>query len=275
MGDFLVREGEMKFSKPIARAVLRDIRLSFGARGLFAFLWDLPARWRPNIKHLAGMGMEGKDAIRSRLRELEAVGAIRIEPIRNEADGTVAGRRWVIVAADRWAIEFPLRMTNAGIPEKRVFRESVEPIGGRSAHKVNHEQGYPKNEAASDRPNEEKNAAADFWKKTAKRRRKRASGIVTWCEDDDDMALRLESTFSLEEISSAIALATAANRSSVPGVVQEFLEKMQLKQRAAAEQQRLLAGVQAKFHDEISKSASAIAAGELVLEKIRHRKKRE
>lgn len=43
MADTLVRVGEVAFSKPIARAVLRDSRLSFGARGLFCFLLRIPA----------------------------------------------------------------------------------------------------------------------------------------------------------------------------------------------------------------------------------------
>ena len=41
------REGEINYAKPLARALLRDSRLSFGARGLFAYLWDLPAH-RPS-----------------------------------------------------------------------------------------------------------------------------------------------------------------------------------------------------------------------------------
>jgi hypothetical protein len=49
------REGEVNYSKPLARALLRDSRLSFGARGLFAFLWDLPGGWRTNTAHLASI----------------------------------------------------------------------------------------------------------------------------------------------------------------------------------------------------------------------------
>lgn len=86
MSDLLVREGEIEFSKPIARAVLRDRRLTFGARGLFVFLWDLPKGWRPNVEHLSRMGPKGKDAIRTKLKELQSVGAMRIEAIKG-ADG--------------------------------------------------------------------------------------------------------------------------------------------------------------------------------------------
>ena len=95
MADYLVREGETEFSKPIARAVLRDGRLTFGARGLFTFLWDLPHGWRPNVEHLSKMGPEGKDAVRTKLRELQSVGAMRIEPIQ-DGKGRLSGKRWVL-----------------------------------------------------------------------------------------------------------------------------------------------------------------------------------
>lgn len=133
MEEILVREGEVHFAKPIVRALLRDGRLSWGARGLFAFLWDLPVGWKPNIAHLAKMGPDGRDAVRARLAELEAIGALRIEPIRGP-DGKLAGKRWVLVAPERWARESPLSGSSkpepapgAGSTEKRVSRSSANP----------------------------------------------------------------------------------------------------------------------------------------------------
>ena len=102
------REGAVDYSVPLPRALLRDARLSFGARGLFAFLWDLPRGWILRLAHLIWMGPEGRDALRSRLRELERVGAIRIEPLRDTETGRLAGKRWILVAADRWAVAAPL-----------------------------------------------------------------------------------------------------------------------------------------------------------------------
>lgn len=63
MSDELVRIGEVHYSKPMARALLRDVRLSFGARGLFAFLWDLPKGWKPNLAHLVTMNPKGREAV--------------------------------------------------------------------------------------------------------------------------------------------------------------------------------------------------------------------
>src|ERR1035437_6926487 len=92
------REGLIAFSVPFPRALFRDSRLTFGGRGLFAFLWDLPEGWVLRLGHLVTMGPEGRDALRARLRELEHVGAVRIEAIRADG-GRVAGKRWVLIAA--------------------------------------------------------------------------------------------------------------------------------------------------------------------------------
>lgn len=138
----LAREGELNFAKPIERAALRDGRLSWGARGLFFFLWDMPLRWGPRLNHLAKMGPEGRDAVRSRLAELEAVKAIRIEPIRLP-DGTLAGKRWVLRAPNLWAQEFPLKADdqNNGFTEDRQTRPSVNSKIGKPDTKVHQFKG--------------------------------------------------------------------------------------------------------------------------------------
>lgn len=108
--DEVIFEGDDtdRFSKPQHRAALRDVRLSWGARGLFVFLWDLPRGWRPNVKHLQTMGTDGRDAVASRLRELVAVGALRFERIEGEK-GRFEGTRWVIISPDQWAKEGALK----------------------------------------------------------------------------------------------------------------------------------------------------------------------
>lgn len=134
MGDAetleLVREGAVAFSRPLARALLRDRRLSWGARGLFAFLWDCPRGWRPSAAHLSTMGPDGITAVRARLRELETVAALRYDAIRNP-DGTLAGKRWVIRAPELWAEEAPLTIRETAperkTTEKQVFRFSEKP----------------------------------------------------------------------------------------------------------------------------------------------------
>lgn len=133
------REGEVNYSKPLARALLRDCRLSFGARGLFAFLWDLPKGWRTNSAHLVKMSPQGRDAIRTLLKELQSVGALRDEAIHGER-GRLAGRRWVLVTPERWATESPLSI-EASSTERRDFRPSVKPRIGKPSTKVHQGEG--------------------------------------------------------------------------------------------------------------------------------------
>ncbi len=138
--DELVWEGEIDFAKPIHRALLRDARLSWGARGLFSFLWDLPRGWRPRLSHLVCMAPDGRDAVRSRIKELECLGAIRFEPIRGEG-GRLCGKRWVLVSPERWAVAASL--SSIGFTEDRKTRSSVNPIVGKTGAKVHLEEGSP------------------------------------------------------------------------------------------------------------------------------------
>ncbi|WP_312781713.1 hypothetical protein [Acidovorax temperans] len=117
--DEMVHEGRESYAVPQHRAALRDARLSWGARGLFNFLWDLPSNWKPNAAHLAEMGPEGRAAVLSRLAELQKIGALRLEKLRDPGNKKLSGTRWVIVTPVRWAREAPLKKA-----EIRKNRES-------------------------------------------------------------------------------------------------------------------------------------------------------
>lgn len=136
----ILREGEISDSKPMPRALLRDGRLSFGARGLFAYLWDLPSGWRTNSEHLSTVSPQGRDAVRTLLKELEKAGAMRSEAIRNE-QGLMAGKRWILISPDRWAIDRPLSSKKSispkdGISVLRKIRTSGNPTLRFSSMKV-------------------------------------------------------------------------------------------------------------------------------------------
>lgn len=59
----------------IGNEIARDDRLSFRARGLLTYLLSMPEGWRTNSNQLAAQTpREGRDAIRTALRELETAG---------------------------------------------------------------------------------------------------------------------------------------------------------------------------------------------------------
>lgn len=61
----------------IDRETINDDRLSFRARGLLVWLLDKPDDWRCDSDSLAMAASEGRDAIRTALRELAECGYIR------------------------------------------------------------------------------------------------------------------------------------------------------------------------------------------------------
>lgn len=267
VADFLIREGEIEFCKPIARAVLRDGRLSFGARGLFAFLWDLPHGWRPNVEHLSKMGPEKKDAIRSRLRELQAVGAMRIEPIRCAA-GKLSGKRWVLVSPDRWARTFPLTPSSSE-PGTEVgkIRGSESPKLGLPNSKVPQSYGSAIDEAAqpTELQGQEERTAPPA---NTKRRRVRASGIITWTVGDELLADSLEMEYPIGMITAAVA----ASVKPLPGIVQQQL----LRQLSTKHGTDVLGGFRQRSSSDVIAAMSAdpraVAEGGRYLQKTREAK---
>lgn len=72
-----VIRGHHKFDQAFAQipnAWLRDPRLSFRARGIMAMLLTHSAGWQMTVEGIARENQEGKDAIRSAIKELEAFG---------------------------------------------------------------------------------------------------------------------------------------------------------------------------------------------------------
>ena len=124
----ILRNGEDKpFTKPIKRALLRDARLSYGARGLFAMLWDFPSDWVFYSSHIVGMSPCGMTQLKSYLKELRTIGAIKILPkqLSNEEAialskvsqkayraGQITGKQWILNNPDLWAIETSLANAN-------------------------------------------------------------------------------------------------------------------------------------------------------------------
>ncbi len=173
---------ETDFTKPLKRAVLRDARLSWGARGLFSFIWDLPNSWECHKSHLVEMSPGGRSRLNGLISELQAVGAIKIEPRRlSEAEaiaataaatakgleknykaGQVLGWRWIIKHPDTWAVESPLSTTYTttnpsqsrpkpksgfptyGKPDLRKNRLTGNPCDGKPTPKVLQYKGSEK-----------------------------------------------------------------------------------------------------------------------------------
>lgn len=69
------------------KTALNDENLSFKAKGLFAYLMSKPNNWCSNVEHLAKVSKDGRDSVRSALKELREYGYILKGQERN-SDGT-------------------------------------------------------------------------------------------------------------------------------------------------------------------------------------------
>jgi len=158
------------FSKPINRALLRDVRLTYGARGLFAMLWDFPSDWVYYSSHIVGMSPTGMTQLKNYLKELRSIGAIEIKPqqltdqdvrVLNEEGakrykvGQIVGKKWILNNPKLWAIEAPLTQENkinqehspkGGFSTFREKQPSGKPLDGESTAKGFEVKGSPNKE---------------------------------------------------------------------------------------------------------------------------------
>jgi len=74
---------------------LKNIRLSLRAKGLMSLMLSLPENWNYTMNGLACISLEGVDAIRKALQELEAEGYVVRSRIRN-AKGQLTDTEYVI-----------------------------------------------------------------------------------------------------------------------------------------------------------------------------------
>lgn len=72
---------------PIDRRTINDRQLSFRARGVLHFLLDKPEGWKADSELLTVHTTEGRDAIRSALRELEEFGYLVRRKWRDSSTG--------------------------------------------------------------------------------------------------------------------------------------------------------------------------------------------
>ena len=73
--------------------ILNDTELSFKAKGLFSYLWSLPDDWIYYETEVAKHSTDGRDSVRSGLKELEEKGYLKRGRERNEK-GQLVNADW-------------------------------------------------------------------------------------------------------------------------------------------------------------------------------------
>lgn len=105
----IVRAPRPEFGYTIIRnEVLRDERLSYRSRGVLAYLLSHADNWRTDVETLARHGREGKQALYTAMREMEAAGYLERKRTR-KADGTF---EWDMTLYDTPSVERVLSAQN-------------------------------------------------------------------------------------------------------------------------------------------------------------------
>lgn len=65
----------------VANSVLNDKNLSLRAKGLFAYIYGKPYGWEFSSLRMAQESIEGRDAIRTAIKELEDAGYLTIKKL--------------------------------------------------------------------------------------------------------------------------------------------------------------------------------------------------
>lgn len=79
------------------KTCLNDGALSWGAKGLHAYLISLPDDWRVRVSDLKERARNGRDAVRGLLCELEHAGYIQKTSSRNDANGRFGGIEYIVL----------------------------------------------------------------------------------------------------------------------------------------------------------------------------------
>jgi hypothetical protein len=112
----------------LQNSVIRDERLSFRARGILAFILSMPDNWSTSSDHLSRVSMEGRDAIRAAMKELQHAGyiqRIRQQSIRGHWQTvTIVHDSPVDNPVDKWAI-YPLPKTDFQASDNQALIEEL------------------------------------------------------------------------------------------------------------------------------------------------------
>lgn len=96
---------------------LRDERLSLKSKGLLSVILSLPDDWRISIEGMTQFSADGKDAIRSAIRELTDAGYITRAQTHSEA-GTFSGYDYIVH-------ETPVASPSSGFPTMENRRRKI------------------------------------------------------------------------------------------------------------------------------------------------------
>lgn len=101
----------------IQNRILQDDRLSFKARGVLGYIFSRGKDYQVRVKDIINSGNEGRDAIQSAMKELEACGYAKLHTVKDTRN-RVKGKQWTVTdkLETRSSVEPPLNHRQTGFP---------------------------------------------------------------------------------------------------------------------------------------------------------------
>lgn len=118
----IIKEYTNKFTV-ISNNEVQDKRLSWKARGIFSYLWSMPDNWDFYETEVTKHAPDGRNSLRTGLKELEKYGYLRRKRVR--VNGHLGGTAWFLTDSPKLKAE-----------DKTLMSENQTPMS------ENHTQGF-------------------------------------------------------------------------------------------------------------------------------------
>lgn len=119
--EIQIRRSKRRFAM-IPTAILENSLLSWKAKGLISYLLSRPDGWKIRVSDLINRSTDGRDAVKTALKELRMIGHAEIVHNRNEL-GHIIGSNYLI-HEDQIKTSIPT--------DKRIFRRTDKPSDGKA-----------------------------------------------------------------------------------------------------------------------------------------------
>lgn len=120
--SYFIRESKSRNYTTMDNTFLKDVRLSWKAKGVFAYILSLPENWKIHVEELMHHAQDGETALRSAIKELTDLGYIVKKQSRRDA-GKFGDSVYIIIE-NPTNVENQTVIRDAGNPDA-VQRETV------------------------------------------------------------------------------------------------------------------------------------------------------
>ena len=150
---YFYREKKERDYTVLDNAFLKDAGLSWKAKGLFAYILSLPEDWKIHLSELETHATDGRDSLRTAVKELKERGYLVSEQTKN-ADGTFGATIFKIIERPEKAKEEKKQTAAAAGEQPAPAAEPKKAESKKPAKTAQEKQAAKKETSAADFMNE-------------------------------------------------------------------------------------------------------------------------